>query len=215
MLFRLPAEVLVLLLPALLFALCVHEFAHAYMAFRCGDETATRRGRLTLNPMAHIDPMGTLMILFVGFGWAKPVPVNPFNLRNPQTDMMKVAFAGPATNLGFAFLGGIVLRMFGFNSIYLLMTSGNNFLVFVFYFVYINIMLAVFNMIPVAPLDGSQIFSGLMGRKYPKLVQKLQIHGPQFLFGIIIIGYFTNLHVIGWIIRPFLELFLYLFAGIS
>ncbi|MBC8214766.1 MAG: site-2 protease family protein [Candidatus Marinimicrobia bacterium] len=213
MLFRLPAEVLVLLLPALLFALCAHEFAHAYMAYHCGDETAARRGRLTLNPMAHIDPMGAIMILFVGFGWAKPVPVNPMNLRNPRIDMMKVAFAGPATNLLLAFIGGMILRMF--DGGYMLMSVGSNIPTFIFYFTYINIMLAVFNMIPVAPLDGSQIFAGIFGRSHPELVGKLQMYGPKILFGVIILGYVSNLHIIGWIIRPFLTLFLYLFAGIT
>ena len=85
MLFRLPAEVLILLIPVLLFSLCFHEFSHAYSAYKLGDETAYRMGRLTLHPLAHLDPMGTLMILFVGFGWAKPVPVNPINLENPRS----------------------------------------------------------------------------------------------------------------------------------
>ena len=82
-----------------MFALSFHEFAHAWMASKCGDNTAARMGRLTLNPMAHLDVMGSLMILFVGFGWAKPVPVNSRNLRDPRKDMMKVAAAGPLSNL--------------------------------------------------------------------------------------------------------------------
>ena len=99
MLFRLPPEVLILLIPVLLFALVFHEFSHAWIANKLGDPTARYAGRLTLNPIAHLDPIGGLMILFVGFGWAKPVPVDPRYLKNPREDMMKIAFAGPASNL--------------------------------------------------------------------------------------------------------------------
>ncbi len=214
MLFRLPAEVLILLLPTLLFALSFHEFAHAWMAHRHGDDTAARMGRLTLNPLAHLDPMGAMMILFVGFGWAKPVPVNPMYLRNPRTDMMKVAFAGPASNLLLALAGGLIIRLFGYNSIHTLMAGGTIPTLLVF-FVQINIALAVFNMIPVAPLDGSQIFAGYMSRKNPELVYKLQMYGPRVLLGVILLGYFTNLQILSWIMMPFIRFFMQLFAGIS
>ncbi|MBT3251019.1 MAG: site-2 protease family protein [Candidatus Marinimicrobia bacterium] len=214
MLFRLPAEVLVLLLPSLLFALSFHEFAHAYMAYKLGDETAARMGRLTINPIAHIDPMGALMILFVGFGWAKPVPVNSMNLRNPRTDMMKVAFAGPASNLLLALAGGIIIRFMGFQTYYGLMVAGVIPQLLAF-FVQINIMLAVFNMIPIPPLDGSQIFAGIIARKNPDLAYKIQMHGPKVLMGVILLGMLTNIHILGWVITPFLKVFMYLFAGIS
>ena len=105
MLLRLPIEVLIILLPILLFSLCFHEFAHGCIAYLLGDHTAARNGRLTLNPLAHLYPMGSIMILFVGFGWARPVPVNPINFKNPRLDMIKVAFAGPAANLILAFFG--------------------------------------------------------------------------------------------------------------
>ena len=94
-----------------MFALSFHEFAHAWMASKCGDSTAARMGRLTLNPMAHLDVMGSMMILFVGFGWAKPVPVDGRNLRNPRTDMMKVAAAGPLSNLLLAMIAGMLFRL--------------------------------------------------------------------------------------------------------
>ncbi|MFQ6610489.1 MAG: site-2 protease family protein [Fidelibacterota bacterium] len=213
MLFRLPIEVLVLLLPTLLFALCFHEFSHAYMAYRLGDDTAARMGRLTLNPLAHIDPMGALMILFVGFGWAKPVPVNPFNLRNMRVDMMKVAFAGPLSNLFLAFVGGLIIRFMGYTTDYELYRGGT-FSLILYFFVQINIMLAVFNMIPLSPLDGSRIFSGFLEKKYPDLVHNMNIYGPRILMGIIFIGILTNVHIFGMIIRPFLKLFMYIFAGV-
>jgi Zn-dependent protease len=205
MLFRLPPEVLVLLIPVLLFALVFHEFSHAWVANKLGDPTARYAGRLTLNPMAHLDPIGGLMILFVGFGWAKPVPVDIRYLSNPRVDMMKIAFAGPASNLLLAFIGGMILRL-GF-------VHGTTAMMIMF-FTQINIMLAVFNMIPIAPLDGSQIFSGLLIRTNPELVRNLQIYGPKILMGAILIGYFTPISPIWWFMGPFVKFFLFLFAGL-
>ncbi len=200
MLFRLPPEVLVLLIPVLLFALVFHEFSHAWVANKLGDPTARYAGRLTLNPMAHLDPIGGLMILFVGFGWAKPVPVDIRYLSNPRVDMMKIAFAGPASNLLLAFIGGTILRL-GF--------VHGTMAMMIMFFTQINIMLAVFNMIPIAPLDGSQIFSGLLIRTNPELVRNLQIYGPQILMGAILIGYFTPISPIWWFMGPFVN-FLFL-----
>ena len=205
MLFRLPPEVLVILIPVLLFALVFHEFSHAWVANRLGDPTARYAGRLTLNPMAHLDPIGGLMILFVGFGWAKPVPVDIRYLSNPRVDMMKIAFAGPASNLLLAFIGGTILRL-GF--------VHGTMAMMIMFFTQINIMLAVFNMIPIAPLDGSQIFSGLLIRTNPELVRNLQIYGPQILMGAILIGYFTPISPIWWFMGPFVKFFLFLFAGL-
>jgi len=205
MLFRLPPEVLVLLIPVLLFALVFHEFSHAWVANKLGDPTARYAGRLTLNPMAHLDPIGGLMILFVGFGWAKPVPVDIGYLSNPRVDMMKIAFAGPASNLLLAFIGGTILRL-GF--------VHGTMAMMIMFFTQINIMLAVFNMIPIAPLDGSRIFSGLLIRTNPELVRNLQIYGPKILMGAILIGYFTPISPIWWFMGPFVKFFLFLFAGL-
>ncbi len=205
MLFRLPPEVLVILIPVLLFALVFHEFSHAWVANKLGDPTARYAGRLTLNPMAHLDPIGGLMILFVGFGWAKPVPVDIRYLSNPRVDMMKIAFAGPASNLLLAFIGGTILRL-GF--------VHGTMAMMIMFFTQINIMLAVFNMIPIAPLDGSQIFSGLLIRTNPELVRNLQIYGPQILMGAILIGYFTPISPIWRLMGPFVNFFLFLFAGL-
>tara|TARA_B110000438_G_scaffold299940_1_gene351152 strand:- start:421 stop:1038 length:618 start_codon:yes stop_codon:yes gene_type:complete len=205
MLFRLPLEVLVLLIPVLLFALVFHEFAHGWVANKLGDPTAKDAGRLTLNPMAHLDMFGSLMILFVGFGWAKPVPVDSRYLANPRIDMMKIAFAGPAANLLLAFVTGILIRATGYLGPFTTM---------MIMFTQINIMLAVFNMIPISPLDGSQIFSGMMIRSNPDLVMKLQMYGPQILMGLILFGMFTSFSPIWMIISPFVNFFMFLFAGI-
>ena len=212
MLFRLypdHLDVLIILLPSLVFSLCFHEFSHGYMAYRLGDHTAARNGRLTLNPLAHLDPIGSLMILFVGFGWAKPVPVNPANFSNPRTDMMKVALAGPASNLVLAFLAGMILRFVNITEIMI----GETFIQIIYFFMYINIALAVFNMLPVAPLDGSQIFGNLISKNNPDLALKLQIYGPKILFGLILIGIVTPFSILGTIMMPFIKLFMFLFTG--
>ena len=203
MLFRLPPEVLVLLIPVLLFALVFHEFSHGWVAYKLGDPTAKNQGRLTLNPIAHLDPFGSMMILFVGFGWAKPVPVDSRYLANPREDMMKIAFAGPASNLFLALIG-VLIRLTGYagplTSMLILFTQ-------------INISLAVFNMIPIPPLDGSQIFSGIMIRRNPQLVMQLQMYGPQILMGLILFGMFTGVSVIWAFMSPFVNFFMFLFAG--
>lgn len=211
MLLRLPIEVLIILLPILIFSLCFHEFSHGYIAYKLGDHTAARNGRLTLNPLAHLDPIGSLMILFVGFGWAKPVPVNPVNFSNPRLDMMKVAFAGPASNLLLAFTGGLMMRLV--NIVGLLQSE--MFIQTLYFFIFINISLAVFNMIPVAPLDGSQIFGNMISKNNPELAWKLQMYGPKILMGIILIGMVTPFSVLGFLMMPFVKMFMYLFTGIS
>ncbi len=192
-----------------MFALSFHEFAHAWMASKCGDNTAARMGRLTLNPMAHLDVMGSLMILFVGFGWAKPVPVDSRNLRDPRKDMMKVAAAGPLSNLLLAMLAGMAWRLLG--GINFLLDT--NFSVLIFYFTQINIALAVFNLIPVSPLDGSQIFSGYLMKTNPELALKIQSYGPQVLFGLILFGYVTGFSILWLVMKPFVNFFMLLFIG--
>ena len=210
MLFRLPMEVLIILLPILIFSLCFHEFSHGYIAYRLGDHTAARSGRLTLNPLAHLDPIGSLMILFVGFGWAKPVPVNPINFSNPRIDMIKVAFAGPASNLILAFIAGLMIRLTNYSE---LMSNGIIYQT-LYVFSFINIALAVFNMLPVAPLDGSQIFGNLISKNNPELAWKLQMYGPKILMGLILIGILTPFSLLGTIMMPFIKFFLFLFSGI-
>ena len=192
-----------------MFALSFHEFAHAWMASKCGDNTAAKMGRLTLNPMAHLDVMGSLMILFVGFGWAKPVPVDSRNLGDPRKDMMKVAAAGPLSNLLLAMLAGMAWRLLGGTNLLL----DTNFPVLIFYFTQINIALAVFNLIPVSPLDGSQIFSGYLMKTNPKLAWKIQSYGPQVLFGLILFGYVTGFSILWFIMKPFVNFFMLLFIG--
>ena len=192
-----------------MFALSFHEFAHAWMASKCGDNTAARMGRLTLNPMAHLDLMGSMMILFVGFGWAKPVPVDYRNLNHPRKDIMKIAAAGPISNLLLAMIAGMLFRVLTGMSL----VTGSSFQILIYYFVQINITLAIFNLIPVAPLDGSQIFSSYLMKTNPQLAVKIQSYGPQVLFGLILFGYVTGFSILWLIMKPFVNFFMLLFIG--
>lgn len=177
-------------LSVLLMAVVVHECAHGFVADKLGDPTARRLGRLTLNPIKHIDPVGSIILPFVmtvmgfyPFGWAKPVPVDFRNLRNPKRDMMLVAFAGPAINLVLAFVLSQLLRF--------------NLPSFLFQFfvsaIMINLALAVFNMLPVPPLDGSRILMGLLPNQLGRLYAQLE---P---FGIVIVVLMLNYNMLGFI----------------
>ena len=200
-------QIIVLLIPALVFSLSFHEFAHAWMAYRLGDSTAARMGRLTLNPMSHLDPIGSLALLLMGFGWAKPVPVDPRYLENPRQDMVKVAAAGPISNIILAIIAALVLRLlFGTD---LLTNSIKTFFVI---FMQINITLAVFNLLPVSPLDGSQILSPFLEKKFgPDIVWKMQVYGPRVLFFIILFSMVTDIHIFSLIITPIFNLFIFIF----
>ena len=149
----------VIIIAVFLTALTIHEFAHGYVAYILGDDTAKRQGRLTLNPLKHLDLFGSLMILFAGVGWAKPVPVNPYNFRKMKTDMALTAVAGPASNFAIAIVAAIFFRVL---TGYYDFTMNNLTTVFLFLLVQINVLLGLFNLLPVPPLDGSKIIGGFM-----------------------------------------------------
>jgi len=180
---------LALLLPAILIGLTFHEFAHGWVADRLGDPTARNQGRLTLNPIAHIDPMGFLMLVLFRFGWAKPVPVNPHNLRlDPAKGMLMVSLAGPAANLVVALAAALLWRL----GIHNLIPYGDILLILI---IQINVILAIFNLIPVPPLDGSKILAGL----FPS--QARFIYGME-TYGMIILLLLMFTGVIGNILWP-------------
>lgn len=149
--------VFVLASVALILAITVHEFAHAWAAVRLGDPTPKLQRRLTLNPFAHLDPLGTLLLFLVGFGWGKPVQFDPFNLENPRRDTALVSLAGPASNIILATITSIIYFLSS-NGILPIPIS----LDFVFIFIRLNIVLALFNLIPIHPLDGGKILVGIL-----------------------------------------------------
>ena len=200
-------QIIILLIPALVFSLSFHEFAHAWMAYRLGDNTAARLGRLTLNPIAHLDPVGSLALLLMGFGWAKPVPVDSRYLENPKQDMVKVAAAGPISNIILAVGAALTLRLLFSTDLFT-----DNIKTFLIIFMQINITLAVFNLLPVSPLDGSQILTPFLEKYFGSdVVWKMQVYGPRFLFFIIIFSMVTDIHIFSFIINPIFNLFLYIF----
>lgn len=181
-------EIAILFLARLFVVFCtlpVHEYAHAFVADKLGDKTARLSGRLTLNPMAHIDILGAIMILFVGFGYAKPVPVNPRNFKNPKKGMALTALAGPFSNILMAvvfMLLSNVLSLFG-SSLFV-----QAFYVFFSFAASINIGLAVFNLIPIPPLDGSRVLELLIPDKYYYKFAQYERYIVIVIFGLIVFG---------------------------
>ena len=202
----------VMLVPGMLAIVC-HEVSHGYVAWRFGDPTARMMGRLTLNPLKHIDIVGTLMIFIVGIGWAKPVPVVYENLRNPKRDMIWVAAAGPITNIILATLSALLLR--GVVTFANPAASGSPLAMFMepvvlmlAFSVYINLLLAIFNMIPMPPLDGGRVLVGLLPYKQAVALSRIEPYGMVI---IIVLVFFTNMF--SYIISPFLIFGVQLLAG--
>lgn len=157
---------IIMVLSRMFVVLCcmpVHEMAHAYAAYKCGDDTAKLKGRLTINPFAHLDLIGTLMILFFGIGYANPVPVNPARLKHPKKNMALISFAGPLANIIMSF-------MFIFLTYFLMFIAPTNNVIYMIasffsYAAQVNVTLAVFNLIPIPPLDGSKILTAVLPDK--------------------------------------------------
>jgi Zn-dependent protease len=175
----------IVILFAIILALSFHEFAHAYAGYLQGDTTAERAGRLTLNPLSHIDWVGLLLLITVGFGWGKPVPFNPHNLRNKKWGPVIVALAGPGSNLLLALaFTGIFHLLNGFTSL----PATNALIVFIVFSIIINIALMLFNLMPIPPLDGSRLINIFFDApKYAKLRWRLETQGVWVLLGIIMV----------------------------
>lgn len=182
-------------LPIFFFCLVIHEFAHGFMAEKCGDSTARYLGRLTLNPMAHIDPFGTVMLPLllyfmhspVMFGWAKPVPINPLNFRNPRWDSLKVSLAGPGANILTAVSAGLILH--GFSLAHLNPGIAGGILKFM---ILISLVLAIFNLVPVPPLDGSHILAALLPSHLAYKYESFQRYGFILIVILLYLGFFDN-----------------------
>ncbi|MEG1782634.1 MAG: site-2 protease family protein, partial [Oscillospiraceae bacterium] len=168
----------------------VHEAAHAYVADKMGDPTAKYSGRLTLNPMAHLDLLGSLAMIFAGIGWAKPVPINPRNFREPKKGMAISALAGPASNIILAFISLTLAKILSYTMYF----TGNNIIISTLFTVFsvmcsINITLAIFNLIPIPPFDGSRIFNYFLPDKYYFKIMEYE----QYIFIAIILVIYTGI----------------------
>ena len=204
-----PLEMQLIVMPCILFALTFHEYAHARVAYYLGDYTAYYQDRMNLNPISHLDPIGTLALYFLGFGWAKPVPVNMRNLSKPRTDMMLIAIAGPASNIFLAIIGSIFLRFstiipFGIPELF---TSA------MIFFVFINIVLALFNLIPISPLDGSRLLPLFI--RDTRTLYQIEYYGPRVLMGLVLLSLLGGLSIFSVIIFEPAKLIFNLLTGIN
>ena len=204
-----PLEMQLIVMPCILFALTFHEYAHARVAYYLGDYTAYYQDRMNLNPISHLDPIGTLALYFLGFGWAKPVPVNMRNLSKPRTDMMLIAIAGPASNIFLAIIGSFFLRFSTIVpfSIPELFTSA------MIFFVFINIVLALFNLIPIAPLDGSRLLPLFI--RDPRTLYQIEYYGPRVLMGLVLLSLVGGLSIFSIVIFEPAKLIFNLLTGIN
>ena len=213
-LFKDPLAVLPLL-AVLLAAFTVHEFSHALSAYWLGDDTAKRLGRLTLNPIAHLDPIGTLSLLIGFIGWGKPVPVSFHNLRRPRQDGLWIAAAGPASNIAMALVLSFLMSIFpsvliwGLNIMPAQAVSQGVVQRIVdmayavgFWGIYINLVLAFFNLLPFYPLDGEKIVLGLAPQGDVEKILAARQYGMYFVLGIFGLSYFFNIHIVSYVVEP-------------
>ena len=198
---------------AILYALTIHEFFHAWTANKLGDPTARIQGRLTLNPIAHLDPVGTICFIIAHFGWGKPVPVNPGYFKHPRRDDVIVSAAGPVSNFVSAFFFGLmfqILLKFGVDASYLVNDLRNLLLTAI----QINLILAIFNFIPLYPLDGSHILKGFLPRSMLPGYENVSRYSPFILLGLILLGNFAHIPILSYIIWPPTIFFFKIFSGL-
>ncbi|NND91297.1 MAG: site-2 protease family protein [Granulosicoccus sp.] len=196
LLFNGQSAIFVLLLFTIILALSFHEFGHAWTAKMYGDDTATRLGRLTINPVAHIDPLGLMMIILVGFGWAKPVPTNPAKFNSFWASLV-IAGAGPFANLLLAFLAINLYAIALSNGVAFVQTESAS--TFFYFFTYINVLLMLFNLIPLGPLDGHYILPYFLPRHLARNYRDLnQRYGGYAVLGLVLLSY-AGLPVFAWL----------------
>lgn len=170
---------------AVIFAITIHEFSHAFAGKLQGDRTAEDEGRLTLNPVAHIDPMGFILLVIAGFGWAKPTPYNPYNLKHQRFGPALIALAGPISNtLAVVVIGTALSIIYRFTDL----PPSNLMITFFVLLIQVNILLAIFNLIPIPPLDGAKVLYSFIGRKRPDIVMFLERYGMWLLIGFVFLG---------------------------
>ncbi len=198
---------------ALVTGIAFHEFSHAWAANELGDDTAARQGRLTLNPLAHLDPVGTALLFIIGFGWGRPTPVNPYRLRlGVKRGNMLVALAGPLSNFVFALIASLPLILGWVEPVSISSiedASGTQVLgVFLLLIAWLNLILGVFNLIPIHPLDGFKVLLGVLPDELARPLTSLSRWGPALLIGIILIGFIApEYSPLRWIIERAADVF--------
>ena len=197
---------LIFQIPVLLMSLTIHEFSHGYVAYLLGDDTAKRAGRLTLNPISHIDPFGLLMLFIAHIGWAKPVPINPHNFQNYKRDTAITAAAGPAANFMIALILAFIFNKMKFNANPYLMGM-------IYYGILINLALGIFNLLPIPPMDGSKILGGFLSDEAYYKFTAQERKGAQILMIIFVVSFVFKLNIIGRIIIPPINFLMNLLVG--
>ncbi len=192
-------------IPVVLLAITIHEYAHGRAALWLGDPTAKSMGRLTLNPIPHIDPLGAICLFIFGFGWAKPVPVNPRYFKNVRRDIVIMSLAGPISNLFAAFIAGMLFRHF--------LLPWSTYLTILALLMFINLGLGLFNLIPLPPLDGSHVLENLLPPRATRKYREFGRYGPFLLFGILILDRFAHTGIISMILFGPVKYLAHLFSG--
>jgi Zn-dependent protease len=196
----------VFLIAGLVIAITVHEFSHAWSALLLGDHTAESQGRVSLNPVRHIDPFGMLMVVFAGFGWGLPTPVNPWRLRfGPKAGYALVSVAGPISNVVAAIIFALPFYA-GLQNFAAGMAGGRELVALLFTIVQINLVLAVFNLLPIAPMDGFKFLLGVLPTQAALRLQRLEPYGPMVLLVLIALPWFIRgVDPLGWVMRPMID----------
>ena len=207
-------EAFILRIPVILFALTVHEVAHGWAALKLGDPTARDQGRITLNPFPHLDPLGAIMLMAGVFGWAKPVPVNGYNLKKPKRDILLVSLAGPVSNILQAVCFGFIIRLFFAINPQILTGNPHLFTLLQLGF-YINAGIAFFNLLPFPPLDGSKILMGVLPDKHIPGYMNATRYVPMIFIGLLVFGYISGRHVLFDILEPVYKPFMHLIHFIT
>jgi len=189
---------LVLRLPVVLFALTMHEFMHAWVAWKCGDDTALRAGRVTFNPLAHLDLIGTICLIFAPIGWAKPVPVNPYNYGNPRRDEILVSGAGVAANLVMAVVAAMVVRLLILMDALPATRTDLYLWAVLSHMVMVNLGLFIFNLVPISPLDGSHILREILRGRWAIGLGGISRYGPFILLALVFANRATSFSMMGY-----------------
>ena len=197
----------VIKIPVLLFAITIHEYAHGRAALWFGDPTAKLSGRLSLNPLPHIDPFGAICLFLFNFGWAKPVPVNPRYFKNMRRDIIIMSLCGPLANISAAFLAGMLIRY--------LPLPWEVYQITLIYLLFMNIGLGLFNLLPIPPLDGSHVLENVLSLNAAQKYREFRRYGPILILAIVMLDNFAHTGIINRVLIGPMKYLAHLFAGIN